>query len=148
MQQTNTTYLEHPTPDLIAETLRTWRAPDGQHAGMIAFVCDTVEDRAAVATLQHAATAEGVSLGGAIVPGLVLPTGFSRKGMLLLACDAASPHAIVPLPSVEGHTTAEAPEQLIDFVSTASNPAGADTLPLILFGSIPYAAALTVLLDQ
>lgn len=142
MQQTNTTYLEHPTPDLIAQTLRTWRTPDGQRAGLLAFVCDTVEDRAAVATLQRAATAEGLSLGGAIVPGLVLPSGFSRTGMLLLACDAASPHAIVPLPSVEGHTTAEATERLIDFVSTASNPAGGDTLLLILDVSIPDAATL------
>ena len=142
MQQTPTTYLEHPSPDALSGTLRRWRTADGRPAGLIAFVCDTAEDRAAIATLQAIANTEGVPLGGAIVPGLVTPDGFTRKGILFLPCDPAAPRAIVPMPSVEGHTTAEATEQLIDFVSTASNPAGGDTLLLILDVSVPDAATL------
>ncbi|HRD50583.1 MAG: FIST C-terminal domain-containing protein [Candidatus Competibacter sp.] len=144
MQPTQWKYFDTLVRQDIAAILETWREHQHQAGtGVFALVCE--QEREAVALLQQVAAALSMPLMGAVVPGLVAEARFWRRGILLVAFDAATPRRIVPLPHVENRTTDSAVESLADFVATHADENGDDTLLLLVDAMIPD---LTSLLDR
>jgi hypothetical protein len=83
-----------------------------------------------------------VPLTGAVVPGLIVGGGFSRRGVLLAALDAATPQRLVPLPRSGDHTDAAAAAELAAFVEAHAAAGGGDTLLLFVDARTPDTASL------
>ena len=135
-------YLESWTDRDIAALLRTWR-DQRPETGVFALVCE--REREAVAALQRIAADLAMPLLGAIVPGLVAEAKFWREGVLLVACDAALPRRLLPMPHSANRTTDAAVEALVDFAATHADQSGGDTLLLLVDATLPD---VTSLLDR
>jgi hypothetical protein len=92
-----------------------------------------------VAALQEAASAAGVPLVGAGVPGLIAESRLRQAGVLLLALDPAVPRAIVPLADADD---GDAARRLADFVEAHAGCDGDDTLLLLLDATIDVSSLL------
>lgn len=132
-------YLESVTAESLRMTLDEWRSTD-PGVGLLGLVCE--QEPEAVTLLQQAANAVALPLAGAVVPGLVVGGGFSRKGMLLLALDAKIPQIVVPMPSDGSGTADAAIAELAAFVDARAGEDGADTLLLFFDATTPDIGSL------
>lgn len=127
------TYAADLDPAALARALDgVTRGPEG--TGCVVLL--TEGDVAAVPTLQAWAQQRGRRLFGGVVPGLVIEGRFERKGALLLALHPEVPVALVPLPPEAGRTADRGLVELAEFAAQHANPAGGDTLFLLLDATI------------
>lgn len=134
--------LDSAEPEAIATCLRQWhrQRPD---LGILALVSEHEPD--AVAALQQAANQIGLPLVGAVAPGLINGGRYQRRGVLLLALDAAIPQTIVPLARGGDHTDDAAVAELAAFVEAHAGKDDDDTLLLFPDAMTPD---VTSLLDR
>lgn len=132
-------YLDTFTAQDIASLFRAWREQQ-PGAGILALVSEQEPD--AVALLQQVAADSGMTLLGAVVPGLIVDARFQRKGILLFAFDAALPKKILPLPHEANRTSDTALNGLVDFVESHAGEDGTDTLLLLVDAMTPDMASL------
>lgn len=132
-------YLESADAKAITACLREWR---NQRPGLGILALASEHEPDAVAALQHAANQVGLSLAGAVVPGLIVDGGFRRQGMLLLALDATTPQRIVPLPRAGDGTDEAAVAELVAFVEAHAGEDDDDTLLLFLDAMTPDVSSL------
>jgi hypothetical protein len=134
-------YLDNFQDEQIIAALSAFRQQQPKTAlGILALVCE--QDSAAIPSLQRSATYLEMPLVGIITPGLVVQTGFRRRGLLLIAFDATTPWYISPLPNQENRTNDAAVTAFADFVATHANDNGEDTLLLFFDGMVPDVASL------
>ena len=132
-------YLDAADAEAITACLREWRQL-GPDLGVLALASE--QEPAAVAALQQAANQLGMPLAGAVVPGLIAGGSFRRHGVLLLALDAATPQAIVPLARGGAHTDDAAVAELAAFVEAHAGEDDDDTLLLFVDGMTPDVSSL------
>jgi len=135
-------YIEAVDAVALAATFQDWRRlqPD---LGILALASE--HEPGAVAALQQAANQTALPLAGAVVPGLISGGGFKRRGVLLLALDAAIPQTIVPLQRGGKGTDPAAVTELAAFVDSHAGEEDTDTLLLLLDAMTPDIGSL---LDQ
>lgn len=139
MSRTLWQYFASADTGALEALMQTWRE---QRPGLGVLALVSEQEAAAVALLQRAANRSVIPLAGAIVPGLITATGFSRKGMLLVALDEGIAQAIVPLPRQGNDTDAAAVAELVGFVESHRGEEGSDTLMLFIDAMIPDVGAL------
>lgn len=132
-------YLDTVTRLGIAAIFQAW-LEQPLRIGVFALVCEQEPD--AVSMLQQLAAEVGVPLSGAVVPGLIVDACVQRKGVLLLALDAATPKRIVRLPHEGNRTLDSAVRELAGFVETHANEDGRDTLLLFVDAMMPDEASV------
>lgn len=120
--------------DQITSTLRQWRE-ENPGLGVLAMVSEN--EPGAVATLQGVANAASVPLCGVVVPGLITPEGFIRKGALLLGLEERIPHTLVPLPVKGEYTDDSAVDELVAFVEDHLGAGDPSTLLLFIDSMTP-----------
>ena len=135
-------YLDSADPDAIAICLKDWRT---RHADLAILALASEHEPDAVAALQQAASQAGVPLAGAVVPGLIDGGHVRRRGVLLLARDAALPLTIVQLARGGKHTDDAAVEELAAFIEAHAGKEDDDTLLLFADAMTPD---VTSLLDR
>lgn len=133
------TYLESPDAAALAATFEAWRA---EQPDLAILALASEHDADAVGTLQQAANQAALPLAGALVPGLIVDRGFRRRGVLLLALEAAAPRRIVPLPRGGEGTDEAAVAELAAFVEAHAGAEDDDTLLLFVDGMTPDVSSL------
>lgn len=132
-------YLGSADAGAITACLRQWRQ---QRPDLAVLALASEHEPAAVAAVQQAASHLGVPLTGAVVPGLIDGGAYRRHGVLLLALDATTPQAIVPLARGGDRTDDAAVAELAAFVEAHAGEDDDDTLLLFVDGMTPDVASL------
>lgn len=132
-------YLPGVSSTEVDAVLQSW---DERPGGTTLFVLLCEQQSGAVSELQHCATARGVSLVGAVVPGLIVEGHLQRTGALLFAIDGVARRMIVPLPRSGASTDEGAVQMLAAFAEDQATSNGGDTLLLLIDAMTPDVASL------